>query len=266
MATPEIKSVGKAFALLDCLAAFEGSASLPLVAKRCGMNVATAHRLLATLETLGAVIHIGPGEYAIGFRLAELAHRSSLEAVLAASAAPVLGRITRATGATAHVAVLDGDYMVTYIARSAGRDARGATSPGNKLEAYCSGLGKVLLAALPEPLQERYLADGPFPALTQRTIIDPNALARELALVRERRYALDDGEMFDDLRCLAVPIMGRDGKTVAALSIAGSTKDIPKGRVPALVADLWRDAATISDKLFPNAATRAEPLLQASGH
>ena len=76
MATPEIKSVGKAFALLDCLAAEDDCISLPAMAKPCGLSVATAHRLLATLETLGAVVHTGPGEYAIGLRMLDLTRRS----------------------------------------------------------------------------------------------------------------------------------------------------------------------------------------------
>ena len=75
--------------------------------------------------------------------------------------------------------------------RSASRSNRIPTSPGNKLEAYCSGLGKVLLADLPACDRDQYLADGPFPPLTARTIVQPEALDRELAAIRERvkKYA-----------------------------------------------------------------------------
>lgn len=255
MATPEIKSVGKAFALLDCLAAEDDCISLPAMAKRCGLSVATAHRLLATLETLGAVVHTGPGEYTIGLRMLDLARRSSFETLLASATMPILSRITRTTGSTAHVAVLDSERMVTYVARSASRSNRIPTSPGNKLEAYCSGLGKVLLADLPACDRDQYLADGPFPPLTARTIVQPEALDRELAAIRDRRFAVDDCEMFDNLRCVAVPILRPDGRGAAALSASQDNGELSRAQIRDLVTQLTGHAATISAKLFPRGAT-----------
>ena len=257
MATPEIKSVGKAFALLDCLAQGDQGVSLPSMAKRCGLSVATAHRLLATMETLGAVIHTGPGEYAIGLRLLELARRSSFEGLLASATTPILNRITRATGTTVHVAVLDSEYMVTYVARSAARSTRIPTHPGNKLEAYCSGLGKVLLASLTPAARDTYLSEGPFPPLTAQTIVEPAALDRELSTISERRFAIDDCEMFDNLRCVAVPILDPQQRVVAALSASQDSGEMTGPRVSALVSELTGHAAAISDKLFARRAPRA---------
>lgn len=255
MATPEIKSVSKAFALLDQLAASGGGLSLPRMAEGCGMTIATAHRLLATLVSLGAVVHAGPGRYAIGLHMLELTRRSNLNDLLASSATPVLNRITRTTGATAHIGMLDDEYMVTYVARSVGRSAHAhiPTHPGNKLEAYCSGLGKVLLAGLSPTHQANYLAEGSFPALTGHTIAEPDALARELTNIADRRYAIDNGEMFDDLRCVAVPIFDSEGQVVAALSTSGSSRDLPEPDIPAIVGELGRHAASISAKLYPRA-------------
>lgn len=255
MATPEIKSVSKAFALLDRLAASGGCLSLPAMAEGCGMTSATAHRLLATLVSLGAVVHAGPGRYAIGLRMLELTRRSNLTDLLASSATPVLNRITRTTGATAHVGVLDDEGMVTYVARSVGRSAHVhiPTHPGNKLEAYCSGLGKVLLAGLSPARQANYLAESSFPPLTEHTIAEPDALARELRNITNRRYAIDNCEMFDDLRCVAVPICDAEGHVVAALSTSGTGRDLTGPDIPAIVAELSHHASSISAKLYPRA-------------
>ena len=258
MATPEIKSLAKAFALLDCLAADGTPVSLPMLAKRCGLTVATAHRLLVTMEAQGAVVHIGPGEYAIGLRLLELSRRASFEGLLAASTAPLLNRITRATGSTTHVGVLDSENMVTYIARSASRNSRIPTNPGTKLEAYCSGLGKVLLANLPKAHRDAYLADGPFPALTAHTIVAPDALESALAEVEHRHFAIDNCEMFDDLRCVAVPIHDPAGRVVAALSASGTRAEMPASRVDTLVTELTQHAVSIARKLFPTGAAVAQ--------
>lgn len=257
MATPEIKSVAKAFSLLECLAGEHSSASLPAMAKRCGLTVSTAHRLLATMESLGAVVHTGPGEYSIGMRMIELSRRATVEGLLASSATPILNRITRATGRTAHIGVLDPEGMVTYVARSAPLSMRLPTHPGNKLEAYCSGLGKVLLSGLPAARQHAYLSDGPFPALTERTIIEPGALAEELTRVSEKRFAMDDREMFDDLSCVAVPILDPGGYVVAALSVSSTRGEITCARAPDLAAELAQHADMISAKLYPPARSFA---------
>ena len=268
MATPEIKSVGKAFALLDCLASGEGCVSLPAMAKRCGLSTATAHRLLTTLESLGAVVHTGPGEYAIGTRLIRLCQDASFEALLASAASPILHRVNRTTGVTSHVGVLDSEFMVTYVARCASRNATLPTLPGNKLEAYCSGLGKVLLSDLPMVHRAAYLSDGPFPALTAQTITEPEILARELLKVSSRHFAVDDCEMFDDLRCVAVPIRNQAGRVVAALSASGSSREIPKSRVGILAEELTQFAGTISRKLFPQAgiSTKISATKQGAAH
>ena len=92
MATPRIQSVDRAFSLLSCIARRGGSESLPTIAAQCGLSVATAHRLLATMETLGAVIHTAPGHYRIGLGVLELGRNSSLDDLLAAAGAATIGR------------------------------------------------------------------------------------------------------------------------------------------------------------------------------
>ena len=150
MATPRIQSVDRAFSLLSCIARRGGSESLPTIAAQCGLSVATAHRLLATMETLGAVIHTAPGHYRIGLGVLELGRNSSLDDLLAAAGAATLRRVTQSLSPTAHLGVLDGEFMVTYLAKSTRRSHALPTRIGSKLEAYCSGLGKVLLAAVGE--------------------------------------------------------------------------------------------------------------------
>ena len=251
MATPRIQSVDRAFSLLACIARRGGSESLPTIAAQCGLSVATAHRLLATMESLGAVIHTSPGKYRIGLGVLELGRHASLDGLLAVAADPSLRRITQTITPTAHLGVLDSEFMVTYLAKATVRSHPLPTQIGSKLEAYCSGLGKVLLAALPEAHLDAYLAEGPFIALTGRTIIEPAALARELIMVREQGYALDDCELFDDLRCVAVPIRDADGQVVAALSGSAPAPRLPHQSVPAIVAELNRHAGEIGRKLYP---------------
>lgn len=251
MATPRIQSVDRAFTLLACIARRGGKESLPTIAAECGLSVATAHRLLATMETLGAVVHTAPGQYRIELGVLELGRHSTLENLLAATADASLRRVTQSIAPTAHLGMLDGDFMVTYIAKSHRRGHMVPTRIGSKLEAYCSALGKVLLASQPESCIETYLTEAPFVPLTQHTITDPTALSAELEQVRAQGFGIDNGELYDDLCCVAVPIRDAAGKTIAALSASSPATDM-SGRCFSEMADaLQRHADDISRRLFP---------------
>ena len=98
---------------------------------------------------------------------------------------------------------------------------------------------------------DAYLDDGPFVALTQRTIVDPDMLRAELHEVRLRGYAVDDREIYDDLRCVAVPVRNGRGTAIAALSLAGNIADLTEERIPEIVALLGAQSAELTHKLFP---------------
>jgi len=251
MATPRIQSVDRAFRLLGELAAAPMGSRLDDLATRTGLSVATTHRVLATLVANGAAIRTGGDGYRVGMRVHELAATVSPEALLVAAAAPELRRLSSACSLIVQVGVLSPDLMVTYVAKhQPSRGPKLATRIGSQLEAYCSGLGKVLLAALPaEPLQA-YLAEAPFVALTPNTVTDPARLADDLVTIAAQGFAIDDCEIYDRLRCVAVPV-GRPGRTIAAISCSGDVDLVPLERVPALAAQLQEAAAAITRKLFP---------------
>jgi len=252
MPTPRIQSVDRAFLLLQQLAAPGSMCSLPVMAAQSGLSVATAHRLLATLEALGAVIRTGPGGYRIGMGLHSLTRGSQPQEVLVAALQPVLAKLARTLGLVVHAGVWDADQMVTYIAKQVPRQAVAIpTRIGSQLEGYCSGMGKVLLSHLPEDDREAYLIDSPFIMLTSSTVTDPARLRDELAEVKARGWAIDDGEIYTGLRCVAVPVHDAEGGVLAAISCSGSTDVVTWEQVP-LLADALREAATtVQAKLFP---------------
>ena len=257
MSTPRIQSVDRAFSLLQQLAEPGAAHSLPVMAARSGLSVATAHRLLATLEAVGAVIRTGPGGYRIGMGLHALTQGSRPEDVLVAALQPVLSRLARSLGLIVHAGRWDEDQMVTYIAKHVPRQALAIpTRIGSQLEGYCSGMGKVLLAHLPEEDREAYLGDQPFVMLTANTVTDPARLRADLAEVKARGWAIDDGEIYLGLRCVAVPVRGADGRVLAAISCSGSTDIVTWERVPELAASLRDAADTVETKLFPAARQR----------
>lgn len=89
-----------------------------------------------------------------------------------------------------------------------------------QLEAYCSAVGKALLAYLPQQDREDYLAGGPFVPLTENTIVEPDDLSCEFEVTRARGYAIDNEEILTGLFCVAAPLMKPDGTVIAAISVS----------------------------------------------
>jgi DNA-binding IclR family transcriptional regulator len=189
------------------------------------------------------VTRAGHGLYDVALAFADRLRAVSPTDQAARIARPKLQRLAQATGATAHLGVLDTD-MVTYLVKAhpPGRAQSSILSRENtQLEAYCSAIGKVLLAALPPCALERYLAAGPFVALTPRTITDPAVLRTHLAQVRVEARAEDTGEIDPHLHCIAVPIPG--AHLAVSLSFAGTAPS------QAALARLRRCAAAIGARL-----------------
>ena len=155
-------------------------------------------------------------------------------------ARPVIRRLAMESQAAAHLGVLDGD-MVTYLIKEIppGRDL--FTREGMQLEAYCSAVGKMLLAHLPDSALDSYFSGGPLVPLTPRTMTDEARLREHLASVRGNGHAIDDQEIAEDLVCVAVPVRSAGGAVIAAISCSMTTPGFQLDRT----VDLLREAGTM---------------------
>jgi IclR family acetate operon transcriptional repressor len=197
------------------------------------------------------VVRDRDGRYRPGMLLLSLSEAVTAEDLLREVSYPFLREISARLGLTVHIGVLD-QGMVTYLAKvdERGRD-RLMTKVDSQLEAYCTGLGKVLLAGLPPADFEAFLAEGDLVPLTERTITDPIVLRQEIAAIRSRQYAIDDREIVPDLRCVAVPLRRPDGMTIAALSASDICTRLDTSRQEEVKESLHDAAASIVRKLYP---------------
>lgn len=216
-------AVGKALSLL---AAFGRDAGMGLgvseLARRAELSKSTAFRLLATLEEFGAVERAGRS-----YRLGPMVHAFADPAMDRGTEAmrelltPWLIQLYTATRQTVHMAMLDGPQVV-YLNKLHGPHAVAAPSRiGGRAPAFCTGVGKALLAH-DFDLTEQILA-GDLPRWTPNTITDPAAIRAELEEVRRTGIAHDREEIQPGLTCIAAAVSGPDGKPVAALSVSGPT-------------------------------------------
>ncbi len=212
--------------MLDAVIVDGGRQNVSQIACTLGMPIATAHRQVTTLVAQSYLRPVGGGRHVAGRRLLALLPHLDEEQVIANVAAPLLHNLAVRVRAVVQLGTLAND-MVTYRIKTGRCAGKLFTRVNMQLEAYCSGIGKVLLAHLPPGDREAYLASGGFVALTDRTIIDPARLRSELVKVRHQGFAIDDGEVAVGLHCMAVPLRNANGKVLAAISISRAA-DAPR--------------------------------------
>ncbi|WP_189338619.1 IclR family transcriptional regulator [Sphingobium sp. SCG-1] len=215
-----VEALAKGLDLFRLIADDGGQSRISELARYLAIPRTTLHRLLGELARQGMITRVGHGRYSLGITLAELEATGQFNEHLISIARSPLQRLADAHGGSAHLGVLQ-NAMVTYLVKTSHvMEGPDFTKEGRQLEAYCSGIGKVLLANRPADYIEAYLADGPFVPFTQHTITSPNDLEKCLVAVRHQGWASDDEEAADHLHCLAVPL-GRPGrKPVAAISFS----------------------------------------------
>lgn len=219
------QAIDRALDLLSSIIEDEGQTSIALIGRRQSLPPATTYRITSALVRNGFLIPVGRGKRVAGRRLIAMGSTVTLRPALVALSRPVLKVLAREVAGFAHLGILE-QGMVTYLVK-AGRGSNNIfTEEGTQLEAYCSGIGKVLLAALPSAEQDQYLSDGPFVALTSQTITAPDALAQELSRVRLHGFARDSQEVALGLHCLAIAIHDPLGMSIAALSVSRERPDI----------------------------------------
>jgi DNA-binding IclR family transcriptional regulator len=224
--------------------------SLPKIASECGLPHATAHRILQVLVGRGYVSRITRGEYRPGSTLSTLAGQAPPADLLAETARPLLKALSKTCRKHVHMGLLESD-MVTYLVKLPYGRKRIHSAEGQQLEAYCSGLGKVLLAQLRPDELDAYLSAGALVALTPKTITDQGLLRAEIVRVRQSGWAIDNEEIAVGLRCLAVPVKDAAGKTIAAISASDASSSLNMPDITDLLPAIKATATEISARLFP---------------
>lgn len=244
-----VQSVERAASILEVLAEAGPELGVTELGKRLGVHKATASRLVATLAE-HALVERNPAtdKYRLGFGLVRLATAAATGLDLVRQARPVLERLAEETRETVNLAVLDRDQVVNIDQVTAPHLVVNVNWVGKRTPLHCTSNGKVLLAHLPEAHRERLLA-GPLERLTERTIVDPTVLRRELQEARARGYAYTVEELEVGLNAVAAPIRGPSREVIAAVSVAGPAYRVTRGRIQALARAAMAAAEEISRRM-----------------
>jgi len=237
-----VQSVDRALMVLEILGR-RGSAGVTEIAADLGVHKSTVSRLIAVLESHGFVEQLSDrGKYRLGFAIVRLAGFTTAQMDLAKESQPICDRLSRESGETTNIAILDGDRIINIVEAHGPAEISLRTWIGQNCPAHATSSGKALLAALGAQTLRDLLGAGTLPVFTPNTVSDTDALAAELEHVRRDGWANVREELEVGLNAVAAPIWDSSGKTIAALSVSGPAYRLSPDRF-ATVAKLTIDSA-----------------------
>lgn len=246
-----VQSLDRALDIIEELAGNGESLKVKELSERLALHKSTVHRLLATLLYRGYAEQDENGRYKVGLKLFEIAGRVLNKMDLRKRVKPFLVGLQQETRETIHLGILDHKDVVYIDKEETSEIIRMHSEIGSRVDAYCTSLGKVLLAYKDVDIHEFY-AEGDLKKHTSNTIVDKELLAEHLTLVRRQGYAIDDEEQEPGIRCIGGPIFDYTGDVIAAFSIAGPTNRMTEERVKSLTSTVLKYSMLISSSLGYN--------------
>jgi IclR family KDG regulon transcriptional repressor len=231
-----VQVLDRTLRLLDLLAQSDSDLGPTEIGERLALHRSTTHRLLKVLERHQLIRKSQiEGKYGLGIKLFELGSRVVSQSDLASRSQVFLRRLVDATGETAHVCVLNDAEMVSVANVEGPWTLRTPSTVGRRTPIYCTSVGKVLLAYLPNAEQSHLLDRVKLVRRTKRTITARLVLEAELQVIRRRGFGMDNEEIENGLRCVGAPVFNHRGEIVAAISVAGPVFRVTRQRLPEMI-------------------------------
>jgi IclR family pca regulon transcriptional regulator len=248
------QSLERGLAILGCFTPERPVLGIADIADDLGMSRSTTHRYVITLVALGYLEQGASRKYRLGLRVTDLGMSALNSTGLREHAHPYLEELRQRTSYTVNLAVLDGEEIL-YVDRA--RSFRRGQSkidldlhPGSRLPAYCTSMGKLLLAYLPEDQQRDLLGSIKLTKRGPNTITSKKALRDELDEVLDAGFAVNDQELAPELHSISAPVRNEAREVVAAVNMAAHTSMISlEELVDALGPHLISTADRISARL-----------------
>ena len=221
-------SLARGLAVIQRFTQQNRSLTIAQLSHRTGIPRAAVRRCLYTLGKLGLVGSEDARTFSLLPKILTLGHAYLSSSTLASFAQPLLDRVSERSGESSSIAILDGTEII-YVARSSitQRIMSVDLSIGTRLPAYCTSMGRALLADLPPSELDAYLRRVKLVAHTPKTLVAPDRLRKALADAAKDGYAIVDQELELGLRSIAVPVRNASGRVAAAMNISTQASRVP---------------------------------------
>lgn len=238
---------------LEVIRSFSASAprqTLTEVAGRTGLTRAGARRILLTLQTLGYVESDGK-QFALTPRILDLGFAYLSSMPMWNVAEPVMEALVEEVKESCSAGVLEGTDIMYVLRVSTRKIMRNSLGVGSRLPAYCTSIGRMLLAGLPDEEVVALLEASPREARTRHTLTDVHALLAKVQQARRQGWCMVNQELEEGLVSMAAPVVNRAGRTIAALNISGQVnRTAPRQMQETMLPALLAAAAEVSRRLL----------------
>lgn len=246
---PTVPAVARAAAALEAVSDAPHGLTLSEIARAIGAPKSSVLSVCTTLVVAGLLVRTDTGAYELGWKVVQLGRSYLARSDIATEFRRVDAELGLLAEDTIVLSLLDGRNVLYVHTRAGSRPVAMHYEIGMRLPAHCTASGKSLLAALaPTDTATRY-ADGRFDALTAYSITSMADLTRELALIRERRYAIDDEETALGMICFGAAILDASGRPAGALSVSMVKAAVDPERGRCAAESLLRLTSTLTARL-----------------
>lgn len=245
----QLQSLDRAVAVLDLLGESDSPLALADICQLMKVHKSTAHRSLMVLERSALIERTHDNRFRLGMKLYELGNRAVEQIDLRARIRPHFRRLAAQLGETVHLGVLQKTQVIYLEKIEPNRRICMTSKTGSTNPAYCTSMGKAMLAHLPEDVLEQAVSKMRFTRYTPKTIGSREELLKSLERVRRRGYAIDDEEIETGVRCVGAPVFDDNHYPIAAVSISGPSSRIRVQNLPAIAEHVMRCCADISASL-----------------
>jgi DNA-binding IclR family transcriptional regulator len=244
----KINSSEKTMKILELLAE-KGELSVAETASMLGMNRSTCHRFLVTLRELGYVVQNHLSHYRLSFQVFELGMKVVDRMQIREVAYPYLKELSTLFNETINLGCLDNNEIVHLDKINTSEILRIDPSIGSRVPAYCTGLGKAILAYLPEEELNNFLKSVPLKKRTENTITTKKNLLQELERIHKQGFAVDSEELSIGLRCVASPVFDYANFPSYSVSVAGPALRLTKEKIAVVKEEVKRVCGELSRSL-----------------
>jgi DNA-binding IclR family transcriptional regulator len=247
-----IQSVARAISIMEALLR-EPELGVSELSAELDLGKSTTYRLLQTMKLNGFIDQAASGKYRLGVRLSIFGDTAVARLDLRKEAAPFLNTLAKLSGENVSLAILD-EFSILYIDRiDSNEPLRMGVRIGERLPAFCTRMGKVMLAGMPKDELEALFENPKFLATlvrhTETTVTETGALRIQLQTIKEQGFAIDEEEYNRGVRCVGAPIHNHLCKVVAAVSVTGPSIRMTYNKIHELIPHVKETALNISRQL-----------------
>jgi DNA-binding IclR family transcriptional regulator len=248
-ADDNLKSLAKVMRVLSCFSTINRSLSLTELCAATGYPRSTTHRLVSSMRDVGLLDQERQRDrYRLGLKLFELGNIVLANMDLHREARRHVEALSQISGQIVHLALFDGRQAIVIHRANSASDGGTPLTLIEAAPVHCTSVGKAVLAFQPAEVIDGIIGAG-LKRYTGKTITNGKKLQAELAQIRKRGYALDDGEHQPGLRCIGAPVRDSSGRVIAGVSVSGPAWKIPKAEIEGLAQIVMHHAAQISANL-----------------